>query len=295
MDRALRNKKAILAFIAPALIVYSIFVLYPIISTFVYTFFEGMPGMNFKPVGFANFKKLTIDPKIKLTLTNNMQYLVMMVVYELVMGFILALFLFFGIKKGSNLMRTLIFIPVVLPSVATGQMWIKIFEIMPQNGLLNSLLDLFGLDFLIQPWLGQTDTAIWCAGLAAGWKSTGMYVVIFYTGLAGISQDYLEAASIDGATFMRKVRSILFPMLKPIFTIALVLSLSSALRVYDSIYVLTNGGPGYSTYVPLMYMYNTAFGSMKYGYGSTIGFMMLVISLTVSVVITKAMSKDNTI
>lgn len=295
MDRALRNKKAIFAFIMPALVVYCVFVLYPIVSTVGYTFFEGIPGIKFEFKGLANFRKLMIDPKIRLTLGNNMKYLAMMVVYELVMGFILALFLFFGIKKGNNLLRTLIFIPVVLPSVATGQMWIKIFEIMPQNGLLNSLLDLVGLDALIQPWLGQTNTAIWCAGLASGWKSTGMYVVIFYTGLAGINQDYLEAASIDGASFMTKVGSIIFPLLKPIFTITLVLSLSSALRVYDSIYVLTNGGPGYATYVPLMYMYNTAFASMKYGYGSTIGLMMLVISLTISIFITKAMSRDNTI
>lgn len=295
MDRALRNKKAILAFIMPALLIYSIFVLVPIVSTFVYTFFDGVPGMNFAFKGWLNYKKISIDSRMKAYLLNNMKYLATMVSFELVFGFIIALFIFFGVKKGSNLLRTLIFIPCILPSVATGQMWIKIYEVVPQNGLLNSLLDLVGLDALIQPWLGQTDTAIWCAGIASGWKSTGMYVVLFYTGLAGINKEYLEAASIDGASFPRKVFSILFPLLKPVFTITLVYSFTGAMRVYDAIFVLTEGGPGHATTVPLMYMIDTAFTSMKYGYGCMIALVVLAISLTFSIVITRAMAKDNTI
>ena len=278
----------------PALLIYSVFVLIPIVCTFIYTFFDGVPGLKFEFKGLLNYRKIFIDSKMKLYVGNNMKYLITMVSFEIVTGFILALFLFFGLKKGSNLLRTLIFIPVVLPSVATGQMWIKIYEIVPQNGLLNSLLDLVGLDAWIQPWLGQTSTAIWCAGIASGWKSTGMYVVIFYTGLAGINTDYLEAASIDGATFLRRIRSIVLPLLKPIFTITLVLSFTSAMRVYDSIYVLTNGGPGRSTTVPLMYMFDTAFINMKYGYGCMIALVVLVIALAFSIIITKVMAKDNT-
>lgn len=295
MERLLRDKKAICVFILPALFLYACVVLVPIVWSGSYMVYDGVPGLDFHWVGAQNFVTLFKDRDFWKSVTTNLKYVAGTVCGQIGLGLLLSFMLMYGLKHCKNLIRTILFFPVVLPSVAIGSMFIKILEIQPQYGLLNSLLALVGLGEYAKAWLGETSTALtWCV-IADIWKAMGLYATLFYSGLLDIPGDVVEAAEIDGANGVQLVRYVILPMLKPIIMMALVLSLTGTLKVFDSIYALTGGGPGNATRMPTMYMHSTAFSYSQYGYGSTIAIFIMIECLLFSFVVNKLLSKDNTI
>lgn len=295
MDKLLRDKKAIAAFVLPAMLVYACIVLVPIVWAATYTVYDGVPGLDFRFVGSQNFTTLFRDRDFWMAVTTNLKYVAGVVTGQIGLGLLLAFMLMFGLRSHKNLVRTILFFPVVLPSVAIGQMFVKILEIQPQYGLFNSLLEVVGLGAYAKGWLGESSTALICCIIADIWKAMGLYATLFYSGLLDIPGDVIEASQIDGATGPQRVRYILLPMLKPIIMMALVLSMTGTLKVFDSIYALTGGGPGNATRMPTMYMQTTAFVYQQYGYGSTIAIFIMIECLFFSLIINKLLSKDNTI
>src|SRR5439155_25989664 len=174
--------------------------------------------------------------------------------------------------------RTLVFFPVVLPTVAVAQMFSKIFEIAPQYGLVNSLLGLLHLSGSVQPWLGRGGTAFWVIVIMDVWRSMGFYAVLLFAGLVDVPGELLEAARIDGASTPRLVRHIVLPLLTPILFTAVIFSINGTLKVFDTILALTRGGPGQTTTPLTLYMYNTAFSNGEYGYGSTVAVSLTMLS-----------------
>ena len=181
---------------------------------------------------------------------------------------------------------------MVLPTVAAAQLFSKIYEIAPQYGLVNSLLAAVGLENLVRAWLGESGTALYALCIADIWKTAGFYSIVFYGALIDVSSDYIEAARIDGARNGIIIRKILLPMVKPTIIAMVVFSLTSAIKVFESPYVMTRGGPGTSTQMLSMLMYDTAFSYSKYGYGSTIAVIMLVMSLLLTLVVMRFDSKE---
>lgn len=292
MDKLLRDKKTIAVFILPALILYLIVVFVPILWSFVYSFYAGMPGIDFKFNGIGNYIQLFKDADFITSVVTNLKYVVVVVSGQIILGFLVSLLFAFGIKKHKNLIRTIVFFPVVLPTVATSQLFAKIYEIAPQYGLLNSLLHVTHLDFLIQPWLGQTTTALWSVCAADIWKAVGLYALIFYGGLVEIPEETLESARLDGAGGIKLIRYIVLPLVKPVIMTGLVLSLTGTIKAFDSVIALTGGGPGTSTQMVSMYMYNTAFKYGQYGYGSTIAIFILLECLVATVIVNQFSKKD---
>jgi ABC-type sugar transport system permease subunit len=159
-------------------------------------------------------------------------------------------------------------------------------------GLVNSLLTFLNLETLVQPWLGQGDTAFWILVTMDIWKSLGFYAVILFTGLVDIPEDVLEAAKLDGAKGWKLTQFIVLPLLKPVLISAIVFSLNGTIKVFESAVALTNGGPGNSTTTLSIYMYNNAFTYNQYGYGSTIAVFLLLLSLLITLIVFKFAKND---
>lgn len=279
MNKVLGNKKAISLFVVPALIVYTIIVMVPVIWSLYYSFFSGSPGLQWEFAGFDNYARLFRDKNFLNALTVNCKYVLVVTVGQVGMGLLLSLMFKFWLRRCKTIVRTLVFFPVVLPTVAVGQLFAKIYEIQPNYGLLNSILDAIGLHDLVQPWIGQASTALGCLSVMDIWVSVGFYAVIFYGGLIDIPDDIIEAAKVDGCSSWQMFKNIIFPLLRPITITCLVFAFAGTVKVFESAIALTNGGPGSATTTLSMYMYNVAFEYRNYGYGSAIAIVIFLICI----------------
>lgn len=287
MNKVLGNKKAISLFVVPALIVYSIIVMVPVIWSMYYSFFSGSPGLQWEFAGLDNYARLFKDKNFLNALMVNCKYVIVTTIGQVGMGLLLALMFKFWLKRCKTFVRTLVFFPVVLPTVAVGQLFAKIYEIQPNYGLLNSLLDSLGFTQLVQPWIGQSSTALWALCIMDIWVAMGFYSVIFYGALLDIPDDILEAARIDGCGGWQLFKGILAPLLRPMIVTSLVFSFSGTVKMFESAMALTNGGPGSATKSLSMYMYDVAFTYNKVGYASVIAIVIFLICVLGSFVINK--------
>ena len=276
MNKVLGNKKAIALFTLPALILFTGLVLIPLIWSFTYTFFSGQPGLSFTFAGWKNYLQIFRDKILLTTIVNNLIYVICVGGMQIVLGFLIAMLINFGVRHNQNLVRSLLFIPVVLPGVAVAQMFLKMYAITPQYGLFNSLLDMVGLKSLITAWTGNPKTAMLSLIIMDIWKAVGMYILVFYSGIIELPEDSVEAARIDGATTWQIITKVQIPQLKPVFRMALVICITACFKVYDSPVALTGGGPGKATMMPSMYMYNMAFNYRQFGYGSVLAILILL-------------------
>lgn len=279
MKKVLGNKKAIALFVGPGLVLYVGLVFIPIIWSFIYSFYSGSPGLKWEFTGLDNYKRLFIDNNFKDALIVNLKYIAMVMLGQVVLGLCMALIFKFWLKRFKNVIRTLIFFPVVLPTVAVGQLFAKIYEIQPNYGLLNSVLDSIGLSQWVQPWIGQASTALKALSVMDVWVAMGFYAVIFYGALLDIPDDVLEAARIDGCSSFQMFRHILLPLLRPVTVTCLTFSFAGAVKMFESAMTLTGGGPGNATTSLSMYMYDVSFGFNKVGYGSTIAIVIFLICI----------------
>lgn len=287
MKKVLENKTAIAVFIIPAFIVYSVIVILPVLWSLYYSFYAGSPGLKWEFCGLDNFFRLFNDKNFIASLVVNLKYISVVMLGQVGMGLLLALLFCFWLKRFKNIIRTLVFFPVVLPTVAVGQLFQKIYEIQPNYGLLNSLLDSLGLTNLVQPWIGQASTALASLCVMDVWVAMGFYAVIFYGALLDIPGDVIEAARIDGASGLSLFRYILAPLLRTMIITCLIFSFSGTVKMFESATALTNGGPGAATRSLSMYMYNVSFTYNKVGYGSVIALFIFLLCVAGSSVIRK--------
>ncbi|HAL73489.1 MAG TPA: sugar ABC transporter permease [Clostridiales bacterium] len=285
MRNVFADKKAISVFVIPGLAIYLGIVIVPLIWSMYYSLFEGIPGQQFVFIGFDNYLRMFSDPYFLNSLIVTFRYVAIVGTGQVFFGAIAALLIHYGTRGRSALARTLIFVPVGLPVVSVGQLWTKIYDIVPQYGLLNSLLDILSLDNLIKEWIGLSSTALYALTAQDIWKGMGFYAIIFFAGLVDIPEDILEAARIDGADRLNTLRRIILPLLKPVTATCLILSLSGTLKVFASAKALTRGGPGRATQMQAMYMYDSAFTNLQYGYGSAIAIFILIEALILTMVV----------
>ncbi len=275
MDRMLRDKKAIVVFLLPGLLVFAFVVLVPVVWSSVYSFYEGVVGIGLRFNGVRNYAQLFHDSQFTRSMLITLQYTAIVSGLQLVLGLLMSFLFAYGVKHKVTV-RTICFLPVVLPVVAVGQLFGKIYAIAPMHGLINSLLDVLGMGKYVTAWIGTTETALGALCVQDVWMTAGFYAIIYYAGIVDIPKELVEAARIDGATGWHVGTRIVLPLLRPVIGTALIYSLSGSIKVYASAYALTGGGPARATYMLSMYMYDTAFKFNKYGYGSTIGvFIML--------------------
>ncbi|PWC06127.1 carbohydrate ABC transporter permease [Mycetocola zhujimingii] len=292
MKQVLGDRKSILILIGPALLVYTLVMLVPVVWSLGYTLFEGNAIIGFQFVGLDNFARMLTDARVHEALWFTIRYAIVITIGQVFFGYLLSLLYVFVLKKSSGIIRTLAFFPVVLPTVAVALMFQKMFEVAPQNGLVNEFLNLFGLESV--DWFGNSGSAFLVIAIMDIWRSMGFYGVLLYAGLVDIPEDVLESARIDGASGWRLVRHIVLPLSLPVLLSSIIFSVNGTLKVFDSILALTNGGPGTSTSPLTIYMFQTSFTYGEYGYGSSIALLLTLLCLVVTVFIFRSSRRDLT-
>jgi multiple sugar transport system permease protein len=282
ISRETKRSLVAYSFIAPNFIGFMVFTLGPILFAFVLAFmkWDGNNPMEF--VGFDNFTKLPTDTRFVASLINTVVYSVATVPLTLLCALGLAVILNQKVKF-RNVFRTASFFPYVASLVAVAAVWNMLFS--PANGPMNMLLVKLGVAVKDLPkWAADKDFAMLTVVLFSVWKSMGYYMVIYLAGLQGISSEMYEAASLDGANAWQKFRSITWPMLQPTTFFVVVIMTINCFKVYDQIYMITQGGPGTSTLVLVYHIYNTAFGSWDLGYASAISVVLFLLVLLVTLI-----------
>ncbi len=253
---------------------YSIWVLLPIFQTLYLSFtnWDGVsPSINF--VGLSNFKRLFEDPYFVTSLWNNVKWLVGFTMISVPGGLGIAMFLNQKFT-GSKVYKVLMYLPMTLSFVVIGQMWSWILE--PQ-GALNSFLNLFGIHEI--GWLSDPDIVTYSLIMAALWRQIPYAMVIFLAGLNQVPSELVEAAYVDGANSWQRFFHVILPMLRPATVVAITVNIIDSLRAFDIVYVMTRGGPFYSSSVMANYMYIQAFNNYQMGYGAAIAVIQFLITL----------------
>ncbi|WP_062378429.1 carbohydrate ABC transporter permease [Demequina pelophila] len=292
MDTVFRNRTATVVMLLPALAIYTVVMVIPILWSVTYTFQAGNAISGFEFVGFDNWIKFFGDPTAIDALWFTVRYALVTTVLQVAVGYGLALVYIFFLQNKSPLVRTTIFFPVILPTVAVALMFSRIFEAAPTEGPVNTILQWLGGD--LTDFLGTPSYAFWVIILMDVWRSMGFYGVLLYAGLVEIPQDMMESARIDGAGTWKLIRRIVLPMSLPVLLSAVIFSINGTLKVFDSIVALTNGGPGSATTPLTLYMFRTSFAYGQYGYGSTVAFVLTILCLLVTIFIFRSMRRDVT-
>ncbi len=287
MKKVLGNKRAIGIYMIPGLLLYTCFLIVPVVWSFYYTVFDGSPGIKWEFCGFDNYIKLFSDKQFFQSLVVNCNYILIVMSGQIILGLALALMFHFWLKHCKSLVRTIVFFPVVLPVVAVAQLFTKIYEVQPHYGLLNSILANIGLEQYVQAWLGQKSTSLGALSAMDIWTSIGFYAIIFYGALLDVSNDVVEAARIDGAKSFQLFRYILLPLIRPIMIVCLVFSFTGTVKMFDSALALTGGGPSGATKSLSLYMYSVAFTYSKVGYASIVAIVVFLLCVVGSYVIKK--------
>lgn len=273
-------------YLLPALAVYLLMVIVPVIWSLVYSFYDwnGIGAMKF--IGFNNYVRLFFDGKMITSILNNLKFMVLGTVVQVFMGLAMATLLY-SITKGSNTLRVLYFIPCIISSMAICKIFEKLLSVQPQ-GLVAAVVVALGLKPIAV--LSSPQYALLAVTLIDAYKFCGLYMVIFYSAFMAVDHEVLEASYCDGCTWWQQYLHIRLPMIQPIFFTVLVILVNGLLKTFDMPYILTRGGPGSATEMVATHMYKTAFTSTRFGYGSAISMFMLVESL-LAVGIIRAVSK----
>lgn len=295
MDRQANVKKwrygIIHLFPLPALAVYTLFIVYPIIAAFTYSFYDWTGFKRGSWVGLDNFVDLfTREPFNRLfwnALGNNVYYFVLEMIVQNGIAFVLAYIIYTNIK-GAGFLKSAYFLPRLLSVIVVGFLFKLILN--PNNGALNTLLKNIGLDSWTRPWLGDPNTALTAIILVNCWFGMGFALLIFLAGLQSISREVIEAARLDGAVGFRLIRSIILPMMMQSIIIVTVYTFIHAFEAFELIYAMegSQGEPVNSTDTLAIYFYRVAFGgtggadSTAVGLGSALAIVMFMIIAAVS-------------
>jgi raffinose/stachyose/melibiose transport system permease protein len=281
-------------FVAGALILYLVFSVIPGTIGLLYSFTDwNSYSTDVHWVGFDNFATIfSSDENYLGFIKNTLIFTVVTIILKTVLGLLFALLLTEGVKKFTNIYRLIIYLPAVLPMLVVGLVFKSILN--PETGLLNSFLRTAGLSGLAQKWLVDANLALYSIIGVDTWKGVGYIMVILLAGLQTIPKEYYEAAAIDGANPWQRLWNITIPLLMPVITVTTVLNLLYGLKVFDIVYVLTNGGPGYATDVVFTSVFKE-FGQGRYGVATALSTVLFIIMITMGYFVIRLMTrKDRT-
>jgi raffinose/stachyose/melibiose transport system permease protein len=271
-----------LLYLAPALAFFAIFVVWPIVVSVQTSFYEWDGLTPATPVGIDNYVRVFTDPDLREALGHSLVLLVFYAFIPVCIGLLLAGAMSRIRIYGLTLFRALLFLPQILASVVVAVSWRGILAV---DGPLNDFLHAVGLGAFATSWLGNFDTALPSIGVIGAWVEYGLCMLLFLAGIVTIDRSLYEAARLDGAGAFREFFAITLPALRPQISIALILTITFALRNFDLIWNTTRGGPGTSTTVPSLYVYQDAFQNRELGQASALAIVLtLVIALVVGLV-----------
>ncbi|WP_163528574.1 carbohydrate ABC transporter permease [Halobacillus ihumii] len=273
-----KRQKSLWWMYLPALIVVSVFIIYPFLNGIRISFTDWNGFSQTKNwVGLDQYKRMFQDPNTWLVVKNTLLYGIGSTIFQNVIGLLYALLLNKSIHLKS-ITRTIIYLPVIISPLVMGYIWYFFFAY--QGGALNDVLMLFGLEKINA--LGNPDVNTWIIVFVNTYQFVGIAMIIYLAGLQSISKDYYEAAVIDGASAFQKFKNITLPLLMPAITINVVLNIIGGLKLFDVILALTGGGPGNASQSMSTFMYSLYFSRQDAGYAATQGVLMAFITLVFS-------------
>ena len=270
---------SVIFLIVPALIFCAVFIFITAFWVIIGSFYSfGLTSLNdWEWVGLGNYVKAAQDEFFWIALKNNFIIVFASIVLQVGVGTILAAILDRGIPYGKVIFRTIIFTPMVISSVAVSLIWLIIYD--PNVGILNAIIKSIGLSPPMRGWLGDPNISIWMVMIVAGWQYTGFMMVLILAGLQGISKEVYDAAEIDGATGVSAFWYITLPMIRNILIVAILITTIGAFKVFEFIYILTQGGPSNATQVLGTYIFLQAFNLLHMGYANALSVVLLIIAL----------------
>mgnify|MGYP001275465166 CR=1 FL=1 len=292
MRKVLGDKTTIVALLAPALILYTVAKIIPVVWSLGLSLFKGNVLTGFTFVGFKNFVDFVAEPDAVNAVWVTIRYSVVVTVLQVALGYGLALLYVFVLRNASAFVRTVAFFPTVLPTVAVALLFKSLFGIGDNPGPVNAALHAVGqpsVDFFV-----SGAGTFFVAVVMELWRSVGFYAVILYAGLVDISAETLESARLDGAGGWRLVRHIVIPLSWPILMSSLIFSFNSTLKVFDGLLALNNGGPGSETTPLTLYMFRSAFNYAEYGFGSSVAVVLTLLCLVFTLAVFRTSRRDVT-
>lgn len=291
MKKAVSSKMTIVLFLTPAVIMFVAFILYPVCNTIYLSFhsWKGIYGAPVNFVGISNYVQVFKNEDFWRSLLNSF--------FFMIGGFVILMPLSFGLAllitsklRGTKIMKTAYFMPVMLSTTAVGLMWVYMLN--PSYGVVNELLGMAGLNFLQKDWLSTPILNIWCVILVNEWMYAGYNMLIFAAGLVSIPSDIYEAAELDGCTGWNKLRYISIPLSKESFKIFSVLCVTGCLKAFDLVWAMTKGGPNHTSELPASLLYNEAFTYKFFGKSSAIGVLLLILGIVLSLSVNKLLKRE---
>lgn len=285
----LKDKKYAILFLAPALTLITIFLFNPLIQTLYFSFTNWRSFSIKKPfIGLENYSRLFHDPVVGIAIKNTLLLILLCIIFEIGFALLLAM-LMDGVKRGFKIYRTVFFFPVVVSGSAIGLLFSLTYQY--DAGLLNNILGILGMSKRV--WLTEKSSAL-LSMIPYIWQMTGFYFVIFMTALTKIPSDIYESAALDGATGITKSIYITLPLMRDVIFTTVALVITSAIKVFDIIFTITQGGPLDSSQVLSTYIYQSAFQSNNQGYACALSILMVVIGIGLTI-ITTLMSRHESI
>lgn len=275
------NNLVAYSFIAPNFIGFFFFTFIPILFSFILSVCNWDAGnqSTLEFVGLENFRTMLLDETFHITIKNTVYYAVGVVPTTVMLSFFLALLLNTKMR-GITFFRSATFFPYVASLVAIGVVWNAIFH--PSMGPVNSILYALGVENPPR-WAASTEWAMLTIILLTIWKNIGYYAVVYLAALQGVPKELYEAARIDGATFIQRLKHITWPMVRPTTFFVVVMLTIFSFKAFDIMYVTTQGGPGRSTQVLVYHIYTTAFVRQEFGYASALSVVLFLIVLAITI------------
>lgn len=287
----MKTPKTIYLFFIPGFILYSIFFIIPTVSALFYSFtdWDGLSSA-FQFVGIDNYvRAFTGDTVFRRTVGNNLKFMLFVVVFQTLIALVFAMIVIKNTKTNVFL-RALYFFPTILSSVSVAFIWTFIYD--PSLGILNQFLEMAGLGFLAQNWLGNSNIAIYSLAVTQVWFHAGQMLIIFVAGLQAIPKDLYEVAQIEGANKWQTFRQVTWPLLAPSATIVVAYTTIQSFKAFDLVFAMTGGGPNNSTQIIATYIFDVAFRSYQFGYASSISVIFMVIIAFITFLQFKALRSD---
>ena len=276
-------------YVAPALVVFTLFLLVPLGYAVQLSFFE-WDGLGLGTwVGLDNYVAVFTDPELRAPFRHALVLVCFFSLLPVALGLVLAALMMRSPIRGAGFFRTVVFLPQVVALTVVAVVWRQIYA---PEGPLNDALRAIGLDGLARGWLGDPDWVLVAIGLVGAWVGTGLCMVLFLAGLSKVGRELYEAARLDGAGLVREFWSISVPAVRGELAVALTLTMVAALRTFDLVWLTTRGGPGTSTITPSFLLYTKAFAVGDVGAAAAIGVVMAVTCLLVALVIVRLVERE---
>jgi raffinose/stachyose/melibiose transport system permease protein len=276
--RSMSSSASSALMLAPALLLCGIFIFAPAALTIVGSFYTfGLTSQNWVWAGVGNYTHAATDPIFWISLRNNVIIVIGSIVLQVGIGTILAAIVDRGLPTGSTFFRTIIFMPMVVSAVAVALIWLIILD--PNVGILNAIVRGIGLTPPQRGWLGDPNISIWVVLVVAAWQYTGFMMVLILAGLQGIPREHYEAAALDGARGLKAFWYITLPSIRNVLLVAVLITTIGGFKVFDFVFVLTQGGPANATQVLGTYIYLQAFNLTNMGYANAIAVVLLAIAV----------------